>query len=140
MAYAPNNINGQATMANSAPVVLASNQSAVPVSGAFFQYASNNYSSITGLAAGATTTIVSITSSAVGYSIGGLSITGTGEGYFFIQVAGITVLSSRTTNTQRSNVISLPNPLAVSTGSAVVLRVTNEGGASSDYEATLFGS
>lgn len=31
MAYNPNNPNGQATMANSAPVVIASNQSAVPV-------------------------------------------------------------------------------------------------------------
>lgn len=32
MAYNPNNANGQATMANSAPVVVASNQTAVPVS------------------------------------------------------------------------------------------------------------
>lgn len=33
MAYIPPNINGQATMANSAPVVISSDQSAVPVSG-----------------------------------------------------------------------------------------------------------
>lgn len=32
MSYQPNNPNGQATMANSAPVVLASNQTAIPVS------------------------------------------------------------------------------------------------------------
>jgi hypothetical protein len=32
MAYNPSNVNGQATMANSAPVVIASNQSAVPIS------------------------------------------------------------------------------------------------------------
>lgn len=32
MSYQPNNPNGQATMANSAPVVIASNQTAVPVS------------------------------------------------------------------------------------------------------------
>lgn len=32
MAYTPQNPNGQATMANSAPVVIASNQSAVPIS------------------------------------------------------------------------------------------------------------
>lgn len=32
MAFTPNNVNGQATMANSAPVVVASNQSAIPVS------------------------------------------------------------------------------------------------------------
>jgi hypothetical protein len=45
MAYTPQNPNGQATMANSAPVVLASNQSAIsvsasgsfPVSGTFWQ-------------------------------------------------------------------------------------------------------
>jgi hypothetical protein len=33
MAYSPKNANGQATMANSEPVVIASDQSAVPVSG-----------------------------------------------------------------------------------------------------------
>jgi len=37
MAYNPQNANGQATMANSAPVVIASNQTAVPVSGTFYQ-------------------------------------------------------------------------------------------------------
>ncbi len=37
MAYRPANPNGQATMANSEPVVIASDQSAVPVSGTFWQ-------------------------------------------------------------------------------------------------------
>lgn len=37
MSYNPNNPNGQATMANSAPVVIASNQSAIPVTGTFYQ-------------------------------------------------------------------------------------------------------
>jgi len=37
MAYTPTNQNGQALMANSAPVVIASNQSAIPVAGTFFQ-------------------------------------------------------------------------------------------------------
>lgn len=37
MAYSPQNSNGQATSANSSPVVLASDQSAVPVSGTFYQ-------------------------------------------------------------------------------------------------------
>lgn len=36
MSYNPNNPNGQATMANSAPVVIASDQTAVPVSGTFY--------------------------------------------------------------------------------------------------------
>lgn len=36
-AYNPNNPNGQATMAGSAPVVIASNQSAIPVTGTFWQ-------------------------------------------------------------------------------------------------------
>lgn len=37
MSYNPNNPNGQTTMAASAPVVIASNQTAVPVSGTFYQ-------------------------------------------------------------------------------------------------------
>ena len=37
MAYKPSNPNGQNTMANSEPVVIASNQSAIPVSGTFWQ-------------------------------------------------------------------------------------------------------
>jgi hypothetical protein len=37
MAYNPNNPNGQATMANSAPVVIASDQSAISVTGTFYQ-------------------------------------------------------------------------------------------------------
>lgn len=37
MSYNPLNPNGQATMTNSSPVVIASNQSAVPVSGTFYQ-------------------------------------------------------------------------------------------------------
>lgn len=36
MSYNPNNPNGQATSANSAPVVIANDQSAVPVTGTFF--------------------------------------------------------------------------------------------------------
>lgn len=37
MSYTPRNPNGQATMANSEPVVIASDQSTLPVSGTFFQ-------------------------------------------------------------------------------------------------------
>lgn len=37
MAYTPKNPNGQATMAASEPVVIASNQTAIPVSGTFYQ-------------------------------------------------------------------------------------------------------
>src|SRR6476646_293155 len=33
MANIPQNVNGQATMANSSPVVIASNQSAIPITG-----------------------------------------------------------------------------------------------------------
>lgn len=47
VAISPNsvNANGQATMANSAPVVIASNQSAVPVSGASGAFASGSFAS-----------------------------------------------------------------------------------------------
>ena len=37
MSYNPSNPNGQAAMADSAPVTIANNQSAVPVSGTFYQ-------------------------------------------------------------------------------------------------------
>src|SRR5574343_1160172 len=38
MSYKPSNPNGQATMANSEPVVIASNQSAVPVNGSSSEF------------------------------------------------------------------------------------------------------
>lgn len=56
MSYSPNNANGQATMANSAPVVIASNQTAVPVS----------------LSSGATLITTTITHETAPYAIGDL--------------------------------------------------------------------
>ena len=54
MAYIPPNVNGQATMANSAPVVIASNQANVPVAVNSLVFpASTNNSSVAQLAASA---------------------------------------------------------------------------------------
>ena len=36
--------------------------------------------------------------------------------------------------------ITLPNGIAVATGSTVTLKVTNESGSTADYEATLLGA
>lgn len=49
MSYNPNNINGQSTMANSAPVVIASNQSALPITGSQLAASTTAWTSATGL-------------------------------------------------------------------------------------------
>ena len=54
MAYIPPNVNGQASMANSAPVVIASNQTNVPIAiNSLIFPASTNNSSVAQLAASA---------------------------------------------------------------------------------------
>lgn len=56
MSYYPQNPNGQATMANSSPVVLASNQSSIPVTGTFWQATQPvSLSSLPALATGSNT-------------------------------------------------------------------------------------
>lgn len=68
MAYNPQNPNGQATMANSAPVVIASDQSAITVSGTFWQATQPvSLTSLPSLAAGSNA-IGSITNTAFGIS------------------------------------------------------------------------
>ena len=89
--------------------------------------------------AGATATLASIVSSAAGYQIRGFTANGLGDGYFFIQVSSVTVLSGRIRSTAPVFALTLPNGIAVATGSAVALKVTNESGSTADYEATLLG-
>lgn len=128
---------GQQVMAASVPVVLASNQTPVPtVSGA----ASNNWGQALAVTAGATGTLASIASSVAGYQINGIVAHGTGDGYFFVQVASVTVLSGRTRATAPMLIVSLPNGISVPTASLVTLKVTNESGSTADYEATLLGA
>lgn len=76
MAYTPNNPNGQATMANSAPVVIASNQTSVPIRATTtdFYFSTGNTSSVQ-LAAGASFT--GVIESVTGYNA--LSIIGNSD-------------------------------------------------------------
>lgn len=100
---------------------------------------SNPWGQASALTAGATATLVNIASSVAGYKIQGLIGHGTGDGYFFIQVGGVTVLSSRTRSTAPVTFIDLGNGIAVTTGSVVALKVTNESGSTADYDASLLG-
>ena len=86
----------------------------------------------------ATATIASVTAPA-GYEIKGMVCHGTGDGYFTVQVASVTVLSGRTRSTQPTLVVVLPDGILVSTGAAVTLKVTNESGSTADFEGTLLG-
>ena len=128
---------GQQTMAASLPVVLASNQTPIAtVSTA----ASNNWGQALAVTAAATGTLASIASSVAGYQIKGIVAHGTGDGYFFVQVASVTVLSGRTRATAPMLIVSLPNGISVPAASLVTLKVTNESGSTADYEATLLGA
>ena len=128
---------GQQVMAASVPVVLASNQPAIATTQ---PVASNNWGQSLALTAGATGTLASIASSVAGYQIKGFVAHGTGDGYWTVQVASVTVLSGRTRATQPTLLIILPNGINVATGSLVTLKVTNESGSTADYEATLLGT
>lgn len=128
---------GQQQMAASVPVVLASNHTplqtvAAPAYSAWAQSAA--------LTAGATGTLTSIPSSPAGFQIKGLVAHGTGDGYWAIQVASITVLSGRTRATTPTLVLMLTNGISAPTGSVVTLKVTNESGSTADYEATFLGA
>lgn len=99
--------------------------------------ANDSFGSTTALTNGSTATLVNIASSVAGYRVKGFVVNGTGDGYWFIQIAGTTVLSGRTRWSQPTLDISLPNGIPVSTGSTVTLQVTNESGSTANYEGTL---
>ena len=101
--------------------------------------ASNQWGQSLALTAGATGTLASIASSTAGYQVKGFIAHGTGDGYWFLQIASVTVLSGRTRATFPMLVITLPNGINVAIGSLVALKVTNESGSTADYEATLLG-
>jgi hypothetical protein len=101
--------------------------------------ANNSWGQSLAVTSGATSTIINIPSSPAGYQLKGFVVHGNGDGYFFVQVAGATVLSARTRSTLPAVVVTLPNGVAVATGSVVALKVTNESGSTADFEATLLG-
>ena len=127
---------GQQTMAASLPVVIASNQPALSFAGI---PANDSWGQALAVTNGATATLVSIPSASAGYRIKGVLCHGTGDGYFTVQIAAVTVFSGRTRSTLPMLAITLPNGIAVSTGAAVALKVTNESGNTADYEGTLLG-
>lgn len=100
---------------------------------------SNPWGQATAATNGTTTTLVNIASSVAGYEIKGMVAHGTGDGYFFITVAGTTVLSTRTRATSPVSFIQLLNGISVTTGSVVALKVTNESGSTADYDGSLLG-
>ena len=102
--------------------------------------ASNAWGQSIAVVAGVTATLVNITSAASGYQVRGLVAHGTGDGYWFLQINNVTVLSGRTRATSPTLVLSLPNGIAVTQGFNVALKVTNESGSTADYEATLLGA
>ena len=91
------------------------------------------------VAAGATATPVNLPAVAAGYRIKGAICHGTADGYFAVQVNGITLVSGRTRSTAPMLQIQLPNGVATSAGANVAVRVTNESGSTADYEITLLG-
>ena len=101
--------------------------------------ANTNWAQALSLVSGATATVVNIASSVTGYQIKGMICHGTGDGYFFIQVGGVTVISGRTRSTAPMLSLVLLNGIPVTTGSVVALKVTNESGSTADYEVTLLG-
>ena len=137
MAYNPTNPNGQALMTGSTPVVIASNQSALSFTNIPLVV---NFGQVLSVTSGSTVNIVSIPSSVAGYQIRGMLCSGIGDGTFAIQVNSSTVISGKIRSTSPNLIIVLPNGIPVTTGSNVVLRVTNESGSTADYESTLLGA
>lgn len=101
--------------------------------------ANNSWGQSLGITSGATSVLVNIASSTIGYQVKGFIVHGTGDGYWTLQVTSTTIFSGRTRSTMPTLVISLPNGISIPTGSVVSLKVTNESGSTADYEATLLG-
>lgn len=102
--------------------------------------ASNTWGQALTVTSAATATLAHIASSAAGYEIRGFVVHGTGDGYFFVQVNSVTILSGRTRSTLPLLSLTLPNGVAVDPASDVALKVTNESGSTADFEGTLLGA
>lgn len=128
---------GQQTMAASVPVVISIDQTPIK---AVSSASNNNWGQALSVTNISTATLVNIPASVPGYRINGIIAHGNGDGYFFVQIASVTVFSGRIRSTMPTLVINLPNGINVATNSVVALKVTNESGNTADYEATLLGS
>ena len=107
-----------------------------PNSGANLMSSWAQFSSAT---AGSTSTLITIVSPPLGYKLRGFAAHGTGDGYFFIQIDNLTILSGRTRSTSPMLTILLPAGIVVNPTSTLALKVTNESNSTADYEATLLG-
>ena len=128
---------GQQLMSRSVPGVMASDQGPMAVASS---PASNSWSQALAVTNGATATLASVPVNSAGYQVKGFIAHGTGDGYFYVQINGVTALSGRTRVSLPTLVITLPNGIAVATGQTVTLTVRNESGSTADYEATLLGA
>lgn len=97
MAYNPNNPNGQATMANSAPVVIASDQSALPIAGALAVNPAQNQAAIATRAVGETKLKSSFAQVLSGVDTSAFSLIQTGGGMTVSQTGGNLVVTTGTT-------------------------------------------
>lgn len=128
---------GQQLKALSVPVVLASDQGPLATLSA---PAATNFGQSVSQTDATTATLASIPSTPSGYRIDGLIGTGTGDGYFVIQVNATTVLSGRTRASLPTLSLMLPKGIPVTAGSSVTLKVTNESGSTANFDGTLLGS
>lgn len=101
--------------------------------------ADNAYGSVSGVTIGNTSNVVQVNPSTENFKLRGFIATGTGDGYFFLQVDGVTQFSGRTSIANKSINVVLPNAQLVNTGSDIILKVTNEAEETADYEATILG-
>ena len=122
--------------------------SSLAVTGTFFQAVQPvqnaagvaNWGQALAVVAASTATVVNLPSSVAGYQIKGMLCHGSADGYFSIQVAGVTKVSGRIRSTAPMLQLILPNGISVTTGSAISVQVTNESGSTGDYEVTLLGT
>ena len=90
--------------------------------------------------AGSTTTVVSLVSSLAGYRCMGMVCHGTGDGYFVIQIGGVSMISGRIRSASPMLILPIAGGILITVASNVTIKVTNESGATADYEATLLGT
>lgn len=121
MSYNPNNPNGQATMANSAPVVIASDQSALPISGTVT-------ATVSGVATAANQTNGTQTT-----QINGGGNTATVTASSALKVDGSAV-------TQPISAASLPLPTGASTAANQAAVIGSAGGGAAATNSLLSGS
>lgn len=128
---------GQQTKSLSVPVVLASDQGPLAIVSA---PAVASFGQSIGQTDATTVTLTNIPTTTAGYRIDGLIGTGTGDGYFTVQINSTTILSGRIRASMPTLYLMLPKGIPVTAGSSVTLKVTNESGSTANFDGTLLGS